>query len=204
MYNRLIFFSLLPLLALASFSMPLRSRLNSITPVEAQAEVQRLISSNTASTPAVLGPLWSALPPIRVEKAIGTYKGGLFNGPNAPKSPINWWGKQINSETSVNPLLSSAPNDTSIVFPYPRENIAQARNIEHEGVVSTTIVYNKIPLMDYFRVIKEDATVGDLWLLGKSDLRGNAADPAFFWLKRTGGVKISMTYKNPYPNTVGW
>src|ERR1700760_3853310 len=122
-YNQHIFLFFLPLLAPASFAVALQSGMSSIPPAEAQVEVQRLISSNTASKPATLAPLWSALPPIKVEKAIGTYKGGLFNGPNGPKSPINWWGKQIISETSVNPLLSTAPNDTSIVFPYPRENI---------------------------------------------------------------------------------
>jgi hypothetical protein len=203
-YSQLLFFLLLPLLTVAKLTMPLRSRMGAISPLEGQLEVQHLISNNTAATPATLAPLWSVLPPIRVETAIGTYKGGLFNGPNGTKSPINWWGKQINGETSVNPLLSVSPNDTQIVFPYPRENIAQARNIEHEGIVSVTIVYNKIPLMDYFRVVKEDPINGELWLLGKSDLRGKAADPPYFWLKRTEGIKIDMAYKNPYPNTVGW
>jgi hypothetical protein len=165
------------------------------TAAEAQAEVQKLISSKAAAGPAVLGPLWSALPPIRVEQAIGTYHGGLFNGPEAKKSPINWYGKQIINETTVNPLLCNAPNDGNIVFPYPRENIAQARNIEHDGVLSATIVYNKIPLMDYFRVIKQGN--GELWLLGKSDILGKAADPPYFYLKRVEGVKIDMTYKNP-------
>jgi len=172
------------------------------TAAEAQAEVQKLISSKSAAGPAVLGPLWSALPPIRVEQALGTYHGGLFNGPEAKKSPINWYGKQITNETTVNPLLCNAPNDANVIFPYPRQNIAQARNIEHNGVLSATIVYNKIPLMDYFRVIKQGN--GELWLLGKSDILGKAADPPYFYLKRAEGVKIDMAYKNPYPNTVGW
>jgi hypothetical protein len=165
------------------------------TAAEAQAEVQKLISSKAAAGPSVLGPLWSAMPPIRVEKAVGTYHGGLFNGPEAKKSPINWYGKQIISESTVNPLLCNAPNDTSVVFPYPRLNIAQARNIEHDGVLSATIVYNKIPLMDYFRVIKEGN--GELWLLGKSDILGKPADPPYFYLKRVEGVKIDMAFKNP-------
>jgi hypothetical protein len=77
----------------------------------AQAEVQKLISSQEAAGPAVLGPLWSAMPPIRVEHALGTYHGGLFNGPQAKKSPINWYGKQIINETSE--ILSYATRLTT-------------------------------------------------------------------------------------------
>jgi len=167
------------------------------TAAEAQAQVQKLIADNTKASIAELAPLWSALPPIRVEKAVGIYHGGLFAGPNAPKSPINWYGKQIISETSVNPLLCNAPNSTDIIFPYPRANIAQAKNLEHEGVVSTTIIYNRLPLLDYFRVVKEDAATGELLLLGKSDLLGKPADPPYFWLNRKADVKIDMEFKNP-------
>jgi len=167
------------------------------TIAEAQAEIERLISKNEKASPATLGPLWSSLPPIKVANAIGIYQGGRFTGPTTAKDPINWFGKQIISETEVNPLLSKAPNDTSLIFPYPRQNIAQARNVEHEGVVSTTIIYNRLPLQDYFRVVSQNVTSGELLLLGKSDLLGKLADPPFFWLRRTRDVKINFAFKNP-------
>jgi hypothetical protein len=45
----------------------------------------------------------------------------------------------------------------------------------------------------------------ELWLVGKSDLRGKAASPAYFYLKRSQGqVKVDMEYKNPYPNSSGF
>lgn len=42
--------------------------------------------------------------------------------------------------------------------------------------------------------------------MGKSDLRGKAAIPAYFYLKRqvVGSVKIDLDYKNPYPNSSGF
>ena len=195
-YSYIVHILLLALLPFSSaMSILPKSEMTPPSASEAQASLQKLIASNELVGLSTLAPLWSALPPIRVEKAVGMYHGGLFTGPAASKSPINWYGKQIINETNVNPLLSNAPNDTSIIFPYPRPNIAQARNIEHEGVLSATIVYNKIPLMDYLRVIK--AENGELWLLGKSDLRGKSADPPYFYLKRVEGVKIDMNYKNP-------
>jgi Domain of unknown function (DUF4334)/GXWXG protein len=170
---------------------------------EAQSKLQHIISSGETATPQALAPLWSALPPISVSQALGTYAGGLFTALDKP-DPIRWFGKQIISETAVNPLLARAPANTTaaagrdIVFPYPRANIAQARNVEHEGVVSMTIVYNRLPLMDYFRVVKEGdkATGVGLVLLGKSDLLGKAPSPAYFHLTRTSGVKIDFEYKN--------
>jgi hypothetical protein len=186
----------------------------SITPAEAQAKVLGHITSQAKASAADLAPLWSALPPITVAKALGTYHGGLFtgkpaNGTAAPRDPINWWGKQLISETSVNPLLANAPSNTSadgrdrsIIFPYPRANIAQVRNVEHEGVVSATIIYAKLPLMDYFRVVKDEG--GELVLLGKSDLRGQASNPPYFYLRREEGVKIDFKYPNPYPNSSGF
>src|SRR4051812_34750152 len=108
--------TLLALPLLASASMPLRARMDPPHPnsaqAAAQAAVQAHIASGKAVAPAVLAPLWSALPPLRVSEAIGTYQGGLFDG-GAP-SAINWFGKQILSETAVNPLLSRAPNGSSV------------------------------------------------------------------------------------------
>ncbi|KAF2397066.1 hypothetical protein EJ06DRAFT_551126 [Trichodelitschia bisporula] len=196
--------TLLTLPLLASASMPLRARMADTTPptvAAAQAAVQAHISSGKAVAPATLAPLWSALPPIRVSEAIGTYQGGLFDG-GAP-SAINWFGKQIISETSVNPLLSRAPgNQSSTVFPYPRADIAQARNVEIDGVVTATIMYNRLPLLDYLKVVKKEG--GELVLLGRSDLLGKAAVPAYFYLKKVEGQKVDFTFKNPYPNTTGF
>jgi hypothetical protein len=178
-----------------------------IPPAEAQKKVQALISSNTTTPTSVLKELWSALPSISVAKAVGTYHGGLFTKDGKP-DPINWWGKQIVSETTVNPLLSTPPKNATvrfdaagkeIVFAYPRASIAQARNVEHEGVVSATIIYNKIPLLDYFRVVKEgDAATGaGLVLLGKSDIQGKEASPAYFHLTRVNGQVVDLKYPNP-------
>jgi len=64
--------------------------------------------------------------------------------------------------------------------------------VEHMGVTSVTIIYNKVPLMDYFRVV-EDGEEG-LLLLGKSDWAGHQADPAYFWLRRVEGKEIMMYF----------
>ncbi|TLD24567.1 DUF4334 domain-containing protein [Venturia nashicola] len=147
-----------PLYTLITFALPLLS-LAALAPIEAQSKLQSIINSQSKASIAELEPLWSALPPITVAKALGIYKGGLFNGPpplvngsvpKAARDPINWWGKQIISDFSVNPLLANAPSDSSpdgrdvsIIFPYPRKDIAQARDVVHQGVASATIIYAK-------------------------------------------------------------
>lgn len=181
-------FTMAPLSILITFALPLLATA-ALTPKEAQSKLQTIINSQTKAEIPELEPLWSALPPITVAKALGklplspisttattkpaythnlpyiltrnlgTYKGGLFTGPppivngtvpKASRDPINWWGKQIISDFSVNPLLANGPSDTTpdgrdtnIIFPYPRKDIAQARNVEHEGVVSAAIIYAK-------------------------------------------------------------
>lgn len=165
----------------------------------AQQEVLRLISAGEAVSKETFNPLWSALPPLTVAEAIGTYRGGYFDGGKSP-SPINWYGKQILGENNVNPLLCYLPGETNgtvnkdVIFPYPRKDIAQARNVEHQGVVTATIIYNKVPLMDYFRVVRPGK---DLLLLGKSDWNGTQAEPAYFWLERVEGVEINFEVSNP-------
>jgi hypothetical protein len=206
-YSKLFFFAI-PILAVATpnpthLYSKLEATKQDITPQLAQHHVLQMINNKVAATPAELSPLWSALPPIKVANVLGTYHGGLFTGNStngtAKADPINWYGKQFISETSVNPLLvnppPSVPNAKNIVFPYPRADIAQVRNLEHEGVVSATIIYNKLPLMDYFRVVKNSD--GELILLGKSDLKGKLASPPFFYLKKVDGVEIDFKYKNP-------
>jgi len=197
--------ALLSLAALASAAV--------VPPAEAQQKVLEYIKSNTTTPYPLIKELWSALPAIKVKDAIGTYHGGLFVK-TTKEDPINWWGKQIVSETLVNPLLSTPPKNATgalrydasgkeIVFPFPRASIAQARNVEHEGVVSATIIYNKVPLLDYFRVVQDgDKTTGEgLILLGKSDMKGEVPSPAYFHLTRVNGQKVNLEYKNPYPNT---
>ncbi|KAF1812389.1 hypothetical protein P152DRAFT_514516 [Eremomyces bilateralis CBS 781.70] len=165
----------------------------------AQQQVLRHISAGEAVPAEALHPLWSALPPLSVSEAIGTYRGGYFDGGKKP-SPINWFGKQIASENAVNPLLCHPPGPTNgtvnkdVIFPYPRKDIARARNVEHQGVVTATIIYNKVPLMDYFRVVRPGK---DLLILGKSDWNGSLAEPAYFWLERVEGVEIKFDVTNP-------
>lgn len=59
-----------PLSTLVTLALPLLA-MAALTPKEAQAKLQTIITSQTKASILDLEPLWSALPPITVAKALG-------------------------------------------------------------------------------------------------------------------------------------
>ena len=57
-----------------------------------------------------------------------------------------------------------------------RKHRARLRAVEHRGVVTAAMVYDHLPIIDFFR------RVDDSTLLGVMDLRG--ATPYFFILRK--------------------
>jgi hypothetical protein len=117
---------------------------------------------------------------------------------------IGWYGKQIVSETGVNPpIVKIHPTTPAIVFPYPRPNIAQAKR---RRISTMTVWFQRrlytmgFLLLDCFKVIKEDGC-GDRRTYGcwaRAILLGKAAGPPYFHLKLVKDVKINLEYPNPY------
>jgi hypothetical protein len=176
---------------------------------EAQAEIQKIIASNSEGADvSVLGYYWDRLPSINVSNAFGTYKGGNFVKSNAA-DPASWWGKQITSETSVNPRLAMPPRNVTarrdasgrpIVFPYPRPDIAWARNTQYKGVLSTTIIYHNTGLMEHLRVAKDgDTKTGaGLILVGKTESVKKLPDQMLFFHLTRVNQTVDLSYRNPY------
>ncbi len=118
-----------------------------------------------------------------------------------------WYGKQFDDADHVHPLLFGEPGGLYPVNPgsvpidllvklgdrMPRPRIpgvakafklvktrrhrARLRRIEYRGVVSTSMVYDQLAIIDHFRRLDEDT------LLGAMDLRNSPA-PYFFLLQR--------------------
>jgi len=123
--------------------------------------------------------LWAdylALEPIKPAEIMGTWRGGKFDGGTTP-DPINWYGKRFNSMENVEPLLITNPDGSIGVF--DKLGPARLREVEFKGKVSSTIIYNNMPIMDYFRKIDDDTIIG--W----GEVAGDTPD-FFFWLKRDG------------------
>lgn len=60
-----------PLSTFVPFTLPLLAI--ALTPKEAQSTMQKIVHSQTKASIAELEPLWSALPPITVAKALGNH-----------------------------------------------------------------------------------------------------------------------------------
>lgn len=134
------------------------------------------IESKQAYTEAEMWPDFIALGPISTEEIVGTWYGGRFDGGSSP-DPINWYGKRFTSLEDVEPLLVKRPDGSIGV--YDKLGAARMREVEFKGEVSATIIYNNLPIMDYFRKVDDDTIIG--W----GEVKGDSPD-FFFWLKREG------------------
>lgn len=115
-----------------------------------------IIDSGKPQTTNELMPLFLDLPPIKPEEMFGQWKGGKFDGGKA--DPINWYGKRFVSREYVEPLLVTAADGSIQVF--SKLGSARLREMVFGDVVSTGLIYDKHPILDYFRKINDDLIIG--------------------------------------------
>lgn len=141
--------------------------------MSAEGEVMEIIRSGKDCPADRLMPLFEQLQPIDAASMIGTWKGGKFD--SSQPDPINWYGKRFVSASHVEPLLARKPDGT--IYSYEGLGVAQLREVAHGGKVQATLIYDKQPMMDYFRKVTDDVVIG----LG--DIKGRPLN-FFFWLER--------------------
>ncbi len=142
--------------------------------MSAEKELLEMIQSNKAYTPAAVMALYEQLEPAPADFMIGTWYGGKFDGGLEP-NPINWCGKRFVDANTVEPMLCRKEDGS--VYAWDNWGEAQLREVKWGGKVQATLIYDKHPMMDYFRKVTEDVVIG----LG--DIKGRPTD-FFFWLKR--------------------
>ncbi len=141
----------------------------------AEKKLLQMIESGKAYSKEEIQIYYSQLGPISAEEIIGTWNGGKFDGGTTP-DPINWYGKRFNSLEDVKPLLVTL-EDGSIGV-YDGLGAARLREIKYQGLVSASLIYDKQPIMDYFRKINDDL------IIGYGDVKGSDEQSFFFYLKR--------------------
>jgi hypothetical protein len=142
--------------------------------MSAQTQLLEMIQTGQAYAPELLFPLYDQLEPLSIEEILGTWKGGKFDGGKDP-DPIKWYGKRFVSEAYCEPLLCR--KDDGSVYAYDNLGSAQLRLIAWRGQVSAALIYDKQPIMDYFR------KVNDRVIIGLGDVKGRPTD-FFFHLTR--------------------
>ncbi len=142
--------------------------------MSAQDQLLAIIKSGEACSADILMPLFEQLEPAPADFMIGTWHGGKFDGGQDP-DPINWYGKRFISATQVEPMLCRKEDGT--VYAWEKWGEAQLREVAFDGKVQACLIYDKLPMMDYFRKVTDDLVIG----LG--DIKGRPTD-FFFWLER--------------------
>lgn len=134
----------------------------------------KIIRSGEACSAEILMPLFEQLEPAPEEFMIGQWHGGKFDG-GADPDTINWYGKRFISRTLVEPMLCR--NEEGEIYVWEKFGQAQLREVAFNGKVQACLIYDKMPMMDYFRKVTDDI------VLGVGDIKGLPTD-FFFWLER--------------------
>ena len=142
--------------------------------MSAQTQLLEMISTGQAYPASMLMPLFEQLEPASLDFMIGTWKGGKFDGGKEP-DPIKWYGKRFVSAAHAEPLLCRAADGS--IYAYDNLGQAQMREVVFGGKVQAALIYDKHPIMDYFRKVTDNLVIG----LG--DIKGKPTD-FFFHLTR--------------------
>ena len=146
----------------------------------AEQIAQRMISSGQAQDHAELASVFDRLEAVDADFMLGVWRGGKFDGGKGP-DPINWFGKRFVSRDQVDPLLVHAPNATVTVF--RKLGDARLREVRFRGKTSASLIYDKQPIMDYFRRVSDDTVIGWGEVKGKDEV-------LFFYLTRAPDTKV--------------
>lgn len=118
---------------------------------------------------ADLEAFFDTLPAVAPEAMIGEWLGGVFPTGGIyefllrPKPVARWYGKRFRSENRVDALMCRIFGIT-IRLPLGR---ARLRKVEYRGVVSTAMIYDRLPIIDHFRAIDDDTLMGLMETRGK-------------------------------------
>lgn len=124
---------------------------------EAPMTLKTWIASGEAVDDDRLMALYDELQPVNLDFMLGQWSGGKFDG-GAEPDPINWYGKRFDSRNHVEPLLARAPDGS--IYAFDKLGAARMRMIEFRGKTTASLIYDKQPIMDYFRKVDDDTVIG--------------------------------------------
>lgn len=121
--------------------------------------------------------LFDALDAVACDEMLGDWDGGVIvtGHPGEQQlGALGWIGKSFRDRDDVDPIVCRSEDGGREANPVL--GAASLRAVEHRGVVTATMVYDKHPVFDHFRRVDADT------VLGLMDRKGDP--PLFFWLRR--------------------
>ena len=135
---------------------------------------------STQKTPVefdVLASFYAELEAVNNEEIMGNWRGGMFKTGKLIDLTLkdygvySWVGKNFISQNKVKALMHQV---CGLRFNIPLLGNAQVRQVEFRGKVSVGMIYNHLPIIDYFRRVDETT------LMGVMDYKGRI--PLYFYL----------------------
>lgn len=145
--------------------------------VEIADRFRALAQSATPVPVAEAHALFDAAGAVACDEMLGEWDGGVIvtGHPGEQQlGALGWAGKTFRGADDVDPIVCRTADGGREANPVL--GAASLRAVEHRGVVTATMVYDKHPVFDHFRRVDEDT------VLGLMDRKGDA--PLFFWLRR--------------------
>ena len=141
------------------------------------ARLEALVAAEPAALDDVLA-FYDELPAVDPEDMLGDWTGGLVPTGHPGEQQLDalgWVGKAFRGADDVDPIVVRGADGGREASPVL--GAATLRRVEHRGVSTATMVYDKHPIFDHFRRV-DDTTV-----LGLMDRKGEPA-PLLFYLRR--------------------
>ena len=123
---------------------------------------------------------YDALPAVDPEEMLGEWDGGLVPTGHPGEGQLDklgWVGKTFRGADDVDPIVVRGPDGGRAASDVMGG--ATLRRVEHRGMATATMVYDRHPVFDHFRRVDERT------VLGLMDRKGEDAPLIFFLRRRT-------------------
>lgn len=110
-----------------------------------------------------LDEIWAALPTVRPEEILGSWKGGDFvtgHRFEGTLATIGWYGKTFTSVSDVAPLVCRDASGRLYVNSELAGGGASLWMVEFRGESTATMVYDGKPVLDHFKKVDERTLLG--------------------------------------------
>jgi hypothetical protein len=127
--------------------------------------------------PQTLDPFFDTLEPVTVEAMLGPWEGGVFRTGSLWEKPlglplVHWHGKRFESPDRVHALVGRF---LGLRFNFPL-GAAVLRPVAFRGKTSAAMIYDRLPIIDHFRKIDDEAVMGIMDHKGRIEV--------YFYLER--------------------
>ncbi|MFE5291121.1 alcohol dehydrogenase catalytic domain-containing protein [Isoptericola sp. NPDC056618] len=139
---------------------------------------------------ADLPALWRSLPPVRTDELRGLWRGfGVSTEHRTQRLLVRtgWYGKLFRADDDVSPLVCETPDGALVADARLARGGATLRAVEHDGVVTASMVYDGQPVIDHFTRLSDHAVLGVM--TGRDTADGGAL--YYFVLERVADREVA-------------